>query len=419
MALQGEITLPGDKSISHRALMFTALGDGVSRLENLNPGADVKTTRDALINCGIQIQEKQGVTHVQGGGLRPFSQVESALNCGNSGTTARLMLGLLAAHPVHIHFTGDPSLSKRPMDRIIRPLQQMGANVSARGRKFLPLMLSGRDLWALDYRLPFASAQVKSAILLAGLHAKGQTTVKSPAFSRDHTEQMLKAMGAKVTIKGRDVSVRTLTKPLKAISMKVPGDFSAAAFFIAAALLVPGSDLIIRRVGMNPTRIAFLHAVQEMGGKVTIANQEESLGEAVADLQIRSSQLKGIQIYPEQVPNLIDELPLIALLATQAKGETVVNGAEELRVKESDRITSIVSNISAWGGKIFERHDGFSIEGPTRLKGGKVRTFDDHRIAMTMGIAGLISDIPAQLDNPACVDISHPGFFDELRALST
>ncbi len=418
MALQGEITLPGDKSISHRALMFSALGDGVSQLENLNPGADVQTTRDALINCGIQIEEKKGIVHVQGGGLRPFKQPDQALNCGNSGTTARLMLGLLAAHPIHVHFTGDRSLSKRPMDRIIRPLQQMGTNISARERKYLPLMLNGRDLWALDYRLPFASAQVKSAILLAGLHAKGETTVKSPVFSRDHTEQMLKAMGAKVKIKGRAVSISTLTKPLQAITMRVPGDFSAAAFFITAALLVPESDLIIRRVGINPTRTAFLQVVQEMGGNVTIANQEEHLGEAVADLQIRSSKLKGIQIYPEQIANLIDELPLIALLATQAKGETVVNGAEELRVKESDRIKAIVTNINAWGGKIFERHDGFSIEGPSRLKGGKVITFDDHRIAMTMGVAGLISDTPAQLDNPNCVDISHPGFFHELRALS-
>ncbi len=418
MALQGEIALPGDKSISHRALMFATLGDGVSRLENLNPGADVKTTRKALINCGIQIEEKHGVFHVQGGGLRPFSQPEYALNCGNSGTTARLMLGLLAAHPIHVQFTGDPSLSKRPMDRVFRPLQQMGANVSARERKFLPVMLSGRDLWALDYRLPYASAQVKSAILLAGLHAKGETTVKSPAFSRDHTEQMLRAMGAKVKIKGRDVTVKPLSKPLQAMDFSIPGDFSAAAFFITAALLVPDSDLVIRQVGINPTRIGFLHAVQEMGGAVTIANKKEVQGEAVADLRVRTSELQGITIYPEHIANLIDELPLIALLGSQATGETVVNGAEELRVKESDRITAIVNNMLLWGAKIFERPDGFSIEGPTRLKGGSVTTFNDHRIAMTMGIAGLISEQPAVLDNTACVDISHPGFFDELRALS-
>lgn len=419
MALKGEITLPGDKSISHRALMFTTLGDGVSRIENLNPGADVKTTRDALVNCGIQIEEKHGVVHVQGGGLRPFRQPGHALNCGNSGTTSRLMLGLLAAHPIHIQFTGDPSLSKRPMDRVFRPLQQMGANVSARERKYLPLMLSGRDLWALDYQLPYASAQVKSAILLAGLHAKGKTTVKSPAFSRDHTEQMLKAMGAKLTIKGRDVSISPLTKPLQAIDFTVPGDFSAAAFFIAAALLVPDSDLIIRKVGINPTRTAFLDAAREMGANITVANKEQHYGEDVADLRVRSSELKGITIQPEHIANLIDELPLIALLATQAEGETNVRGAEELRVKESDRINSIVTNMSAWGAKIFEKPDGFSIEGPTALKGGKVKTFDDHRIAMSMAVAGLISKDPVELDNPACVDISHPGFFAELRSLSS
>ena len=417
MALRGEIRLPGDKSISHRALMFTALSDGLSRLENLNPGADVATTQRALINCGIRIEEKHGVVHVQGGGLRPFKQPELGLDCGNSGTTARLMMGLLAAHPIHVQFSGDQSLSRRPMDRVFRPLQQMGANISANKRKYFPVMLSGRDLWALDYQLPYASAQVKSAILLAGLHARGQTTVKSPAFSRDHTEQMLKAMGARIKVKGREVTVHQLTKPLEPIDFVVPGDFSAAAFFIAAALLVPDSDLILRGVGINPTRTAFLAAVKEMGGKITIANKTKQSGEAVADLRIRASKLKGVHIYPEQIPNLIDELPLIALLATQAQGETVVVGAEELRVKESDRIAAIVSNLSAWGAKIFERPDGFNVEGPTPLKGGKVKTYDDHRIAMTLGVAGLISKLPATLDNPACVDISYPGFFDELRGL--
>ena len=417
MALLGEIRLPGDKSISHRALMFTALSDGLSRLENLNPGADVATTQRALINCGIHIEEKHGVIHVQGGGLRPFKQPDLGLDCGNSGTTARLMMGLLAAHPIHVQFTGDQSLSNRPMDRVFRPLQQMGSNISANKRKYLPLMLSGRDLWALDYQLPYASAQVKSAILLAGLHAKGQTTVKSPAFSRDHTEQMLKAMGARIKVKGREVTVHQLTRPLKPIDFVIPGDFSAAAFFIAAALLVPDSDVILRGVGINPTRTAFLKAVKDMGGKVTVANKAKLSGEAIADIRIRASQLKCIQIYPEQIPNLIDELPLIALLATQAEGETVVTGAEELRVKESDRIAAIVTNLSAWGAKIFEQPDGFHVEGPTPLKGGKVKTFHDHRIAMTLGIAGLISKLPATLDDPDCVDISYPGFFDELGGL--
>ena len=418
MAIRGELSLPGDKSISHRALMFAALGEGVSRFENLNPGADVNTTKNALINCGVKIDENHGTLSVLGGGLRPFRQPEHAIDCGNSGTTARLMLGLLAAHSIHVQFIGDRSLSKRPMDRVFRPLQQMGANISASRNKFLPLMLSGRELWALDYQLPFASAQVKSAILLAGLHAKGETTVTSPEFSRDHTEQMLRSMGAKIKIKGRNVTVSTLTKPLHAIDLRIPGDFSAAAFFIAAALLVPDSDLIIRGVGVNPTRIAFLNVVQEMGGDITLANQEEIHGEAVADLRIRSSKLKGIQIYPEQIANLIDELPLIAVLASQAEGETVVGGAEELRVKESDRIEAIVSNLMRWGAKIFERPDGFNVEGPTQLSGGEVETFDDHRIAMSLGIASLVSKEPAHFDNPDCVDISYPGFFDELLALT-
>jgi len=418
MALQGEITLPGDKSISHRALMFPALADGLSRIENLNPGNDVNTTRKALLNCGIHIEDKAGVIHVQGGGLRPFRQPERALNCGNSGTTARLMMGLLAAHPIHIQFIGDHSLSQRPMDRVFRPLQQMGANVSARNRKFLPLMLSGRDLWALDYKLPYASAQVKSAILLAGLHARGITSVKSPAYSRDHTEQLLKAMGARVSIDGKTVSVQQLTRPLKPVDIIVPGDFSAAAFFITGALLVPDSELIIRKVGINPTRTAFLDTVMEMGALINVVNRQDHHGEAVADLRIRYSELKGVTIQPEDIPNQIDELPLIAVLATQAEGETIVRGAAELRVKESDRINAIVSNMSAWGARIFERPDGFSIDGPTPLKGGEVKTYNDHRIAMSMTIAGLVSKAPAELDNPTCVDISHPGFFEELRALS-
>ncbi|NQV51254.1 MAG: 3-phosphoshikimate 1-carboxyvinyltransferase, partial [Candidatus Marinimicrobia bacterium] len=241
--------------------------------------------------------------------------------------------------------------------------------------------------------------------------------VSSPAFSRDHTEQMLKSMGAKIKIKGRKVTVSKLTKPLRAIDLSVPGDFSAAAFFIAAASLVPDSDLIIRGVGVNPSRIAFLNVVQEMGGDITLANQAEIHGEAVADLRIRSSKLRGIQVFPEQIANLIDELPLIAVLASQAEGETVVVGAEELRVKESDRIEAIVSNLARWGAKIFERSDGFNVEGPTPLLGGEVITFDDHRIAMSLGIASLVSKAPARFDNPACVDISYPGFFDELRSL--
>lgn len=417
MALLGEIRLPGDKSISHRALMFSALTDGLNRLENINPGADVSTTQSTLVNCGIQIEEKSGVVHIQGGGLRPFNQPEHRIDCGNSGTTARLMMGLLAAHPIHAQFIGDQSLSKRPMDRVFRPLQQMGANISATQQKFLPVMLSGRDLWALDYQLPYASAQVKSAILLAGLHARGITAVKSPAFSRDHTEQMLKAMGAKVKVKGREVTVQPLTKPLNPIDFIVPGDFSAAAFFIAAALLVPDSDLVLRGVGINPTRTAFLDIAKRMGGKITIANKSIHSGEPVADLRVRTSKLQGVEVFPEQVPNLIDELPLVALLATQAAGETKVTGAEELRVKESDRIKAMVVNLSNWGAKIFESPDGFHLEGPTKLKGGLVKTYDDHRIAMTMGIGGLISSLPADLDNPACIDISYPGFFDELLSL--
>jgi len=398
--------------------MLTALGDGLSRISNLNSGADVETTREVLETCGVQIESKHDHVHVQGGGLSPFKQPEHALNCGNSGTTVRLMMGLLAAHPIHVRFEGDQSLMARPMDRVFRPLQQMGANVSARDDRLLPVMLSGRDLWALDYTLPFASAQVKSAILLAGLHAKGETSVRSPAFSRDHTEKMLQAMGADLDVDGRHVCIKPLQKALKSTDIHIPGDFSAAAFFISAALLVPGSDLILRKVGINPSRTAFLTILDKMGAKITIANRGEENGEAVADIQIRSSELEGISVPIELIPNMIDELPLLALLATQAEGETVVRGAEELRVKESDRIRSIVSNMSAWGARIFEREDGFSIEGPTELKGGEVKTFGDHRIAMTMSVGGLIAGSPAALDDPKCMDISHPGFLDQLRDLS-
>jgi 3-phosphoshikimate 1-carboxyvinyltransferase len=419
MALRGHISLPGDKSISHRALMLSSLSGGTSRLTNLNTGADVNSTRSVLEACGIHIESNSSEVWITGKGLRPFSQPNIPLHCGNSGTTARLMLGLLAAHPLHLEFTGDTSLSKRPMARVIRPLQQAGANIHATQGKYLPIMLGGRDLWALRHELTVSSAQVKSALILAGLWAQGETVVRTPLVTRDHTERMLEALGARIKTIDNVVHVAFLEEPLNILDGRVPGDFSSAAFFLAAALLAPGSDISLKFVGVNPTRTAFLAVLQEMGASISIEPNANSLGEPVADLHIQHTELEGIDIDPDLIPNLIDEIPLLAVLATQAHGTTRIRGAGELRVKESDRIEAMVTNLKNWGVKLEEFEDGFHITGPQQLKGGKVQSFGDHRIAMAMTVAGLGADQIAEVDDPACIDISFPEFPQLLRKLQS
>ncbi len=418
MPLHGHLQIPGDKSISHRALMLGALTSGECSIRNLNPGRDVANTRNALATLGIAITDDQNQVLVMGGGIQPFVQPTLPLDCGNSGTTARLLLGMLAGHPLHVEFTGDDSLCRRPMARVIRPLQQAGANISARRGQFLPLMLSGRKLWGLQHDLAISSAQVKSALVLAGLWAEGETIVRTPRPTRDHTERMLEALGARVKTVAGTLHVAALEKPLHPFEITIPGDFSAAAFLITAALLVPGSEITLENVGLNPTRTAFLEVVRKMGAEIKTHHTTQAL-EPAGDLQIRASECKAVDLEPDLVPNLIDEIPLLAVLATQAKGSSRLLNAEELRVKESDRIAAMAANLQAWGIRLEEQEDGLIIEGPQKLSGGRVQTFGDHRIAMAMSVAGLIAGVPAELDDPACMDISFPGFRELLGTLQT
>ncbi len=417
MALNGTVVLPGDKSISHRALMLACLADGLSTLRNVNRGADVRQTAKLLKRCGIDVVREGDTVRIQGAGNEPFLQPQLPLDCGNSGTTARLGMGLLAGYPLQITFIGDDSLSQRPMNRVIIPLRQMGVRISTRDQGYLPIMLTGGDLWGIHYDLPVASAQVKSAILLAGLNAQSKTTLSSPLPSRDHTERMLKVLGVSLKTDHSLITLQPLKKPLQTQDFTIPGDISAGAFLIAAATLIPDSEILLTGVGLNPTRTGFLDVLKKMNGQLTITPTGETVGEPGGEVVIQSADLYGVTIGPELVPNVIDELPLIALLATQAEGETVVTGAAELRVKESDRIKAIVQNLRNWGAHIEDRPDGFGVHGPTRLKGGKVETFHDHRIAMMMSVAGLIADSPAWLDDEQCLDISFPGFLAVLKKL--
>ncbi|MCF7802088.1 MAG: 3-phosphoshikimate 1-carboxyvinyltransferase [Candidatus Marinimicrobia bacterium] len=417
MALYGTVILPGDKSISHRAIMLACLTEGPSVLHNVNRGADVKQTVAVLKRCGMDIQWQDDTVTVQGAGRRPFLQPHLPLDCGNSGTTVRLAMGLVAGYPLQVTFTGDDSLSQRPMSRIIVPLRQMGARISTRNQGYLPVMLTGGELWGIQYDLPIPSAQVKSAIILAALNAQTETSVTSPLPSRDHTERMLKHLGAPITMEGNTITVKPLKKSLKHADYTIPGDISGGAFLIAAALLVPDSEVLLQGVSLNPTRTAFLEVVKAMGAQVKVTKISEVAGEPVGDILSQSSQLHGITIPSDQIPNLQDELPLIALLATQAEGETAVSGAEELKVKESDRIEAIVTNLQRWGADIQAKPDGFVVRGFTPLTGGRVHTHHDHRIAMMMSVGGLVAREPERLDDKDCMAVSFPGFLTILDKL--
>ena len=411
--IKGEITFPGDKSISHRSLMFASLADGESRISNLSTGADVQSTRKCLEACGIEIRNDENDVIVTGG---KFSNPALPLDCGNSGTTTRLLLGLLAGQGINATFIGDDSLSSRPMNRILDPLSQMGLKSESNDGK-LPITIYKSELSGIEYESPVASAQVKSAVLLAGLGASGNTSVKEPILSRDHTEKMLLGLGANISTNELTTTISQLKAPLSAFELSVPGDPSTAAFFAAAAALVPNSEIILNRVLRNPTRIGFYGTLQKMGAGMDCLKTWEEAGETIGNLKVIQQSLKGIFITKDDVPGLIDELPIIAILATQAHGRTEVRGAVELRVKECDRIHAVCKNLKKMGADIEELEDGFIINGPTKLKGAKIETFHDHRIAMAFTIAGLVSDGDIILDHPICASISYPEFYDELERL--
>jgi 3-phosphoshikimate 1-carboxyvinyltransferase len=413
MAIKGTLKLPGDKSISHRALMFAALADGESRISDLSTGTDVHSTRKCLEACGIDIRD-DGDDAIVKGSL--FSNPAEPLDCGNSGTTIRLLLGLLAGQGINATFIGDESLSARPMNRILDPLSQMGLKCENNDGK-LPVTIYQSNLNSIEYDSPIASAQVKSAILLAGLGASGVTTVIEPVLSRDHTEKMLQGLGAEFSFNGLTATVSPLISPLESFKLSVPGDSSTGAFFAAAAAMIPGSSIIIDRILWNPTRIGFYSTLYQMGAGVDCMGQWDEAGERIGKLNVFYQSLKGVHITKEDIPGLIDELPIIAILATQAEGKTEVSGAGELRVKECDRIHAICSNLERMGADIEESQDGFIIHGPKQLNGAEIETFHDHRIAMAFTIAGLVANGDVMLDYPECASISFPEFYNELERL--
>ncbi len=413
MAIKGEIIFPGDKSISHRALMFAALANGESRISNLSTGVDVKSTRNCLEACGIEMDNEGNEVVVNGG---KFSDPTRPLDCGNSGTTTRLLLGLLAGQGINATFVGDESLSSRPMNRILDPLFQMGLKCESHDGK-LPITIQNSDLNGIQYESPVASAQVKSAILLAGLGASGNTSVKEPILSRDHTEKMINGLGVDISIKGLTATVSNLSTPFSSFQFSIPGDPSTAAFFAASAALVPNSEIVLNRVLANPTRIGFFTALEKMGTGMECLDQWDEAGERIRNIKIFHQALNSTPITIDNIPGLIDEIPVIAILATQVEGKMEIRGAEELRIKECDRIHAICKNLKTMGADIQELDDGFIINGPTPLYGAKIETFHDHRIAMAFAIAGLVAHGKMVLDHPECASISYPEFYDELERM--
>lgn len=417
-SLTGIVKVPGDKSISHRAVMLGALAEGDTRIENFLPGEDCVSTVNCFKAMGVEFTVEEGgtVVTVHGGGVRGLREPTSVLDAGNSGTTMRLLLGILAGQPFFSVITGDGSLVKRPMARVTGLLSQMGAGIWGRqGANYAPLAVKGGKLKGARINSPVASAQVKSAVLLAGLFAEGETTLVEPALSRDHTERMLGQFGAEVTRRGNEVSVKG--EPLlKGCNILVPGDISSAAFIIVAASIVPGSDVTITGVGVNPTRDGILEVLRKMGADITVFNDKIINGEPVADIRVRYAPLRGVEIGGDMIPRLIDEIPVLAVAAATAAGETVIRDAAELKVKETNRIRSVVEELGKLGADIRERPDGMTIRGG-RLQGAVCSSKGDHRMAMSAAVAGLAAQGQTEILEAECVNISFPGFFNLLNSL--
>lgn len=412
--LKGEITVPGDKSISHRAVMFGALAQGTTEVTNFLQGADCLSTIDCFRRLGITIENTPEKILVHGKGLHGLQKPDSILNVGNSGTTTRLISGILAGQTFETTLTGDESIQSRPMKRIMDPLLMMGADISSLyGNHCAPLRIAGAKLHGISYHSKVASAQVKSCILLAGLYAEGLTSVTEPTVSRNHTELMLRGFGADITLEGKTAQIQP-EPTLIGQKIEVPGDISSAAYFIAAGLIVPGSEILIKNVGINPTRDGILRVCREMGADLTLLNEREHSGEPVADILVRHSNLKAVTIGGEIIPTLIDELPIIAVMACFASGTTIIKDAAELKVKESDRIAVMTEQLSRMGAHITATEDGMIIEGGYPLHGATIDTALDHRIAMSFAIAALAAEGETQLKNADCVKISYPDFYESL-----
>jgi 3-phosphoshikimate 1-carboxyvinyltransferase len=416
-SIEGAVAVPGDKSVSHRAVMLGAIGEGETIVENFGRSADTEATVGAMRALGTPIGENGDRLVVSGNGLRGLREPDGPIDCMNAGTLMRLLAGILAGQRGRYELVGDESLSNRPMGRIAEPLQRMGARVEL-DPPARPLVVEGGDLHGIEYELPVASGQVKSAVLLAGLYASGTTTVVEPVPTRNHTELMLQAAGATVRRGPRSVSVAPASE-LRLGTIEVPGDFSSAAPFIVAATLLQGSELFVQGVGLNPTRTRFLDVLERMGARITVFNKRRSGGEPIADLEVRSAQLVATTVSPAEVPSMVDELPLFALAAACARGDSLVTGAAELRVKETDRIEAVVDGLRRLGAHVEALEDGMKIRGvPTRFRGGSMESRGDHRIAMLAAVAGLVSRDGVEIQGAEAVTVSFPGFFQLLDSLA-
>lgn len=419
--LRGTLTVSGDKSISHRAVMFGSLATGTTEIEGFLAGEDCLSTIRCFRSMGVQIEQNGSSVKVFGRGLRELTAPDGILDCGNSGTTTRLLSGVLAAQHFDSVLSGDASIQRRPMKRVITPLRAMGADISSvAGNDCAPLSVHGKQLYGIHFNSPIASAQVKSAVLLAGLYASGQTTVTEPALSRDHTERMLRSFGAKVltgSFEDRPSVTVTETQNLYGTDISVPGDISSAAFFLVGASIVPGSEVVLRNVGINPTRDGVISALRAMGAGIEVLEVRNEDSEPAADLLVRYAPLHGTEIGGALIPRLIDELPVLAAAAAVAEGRTVIRDAAELKVKESNRIRTMAEGLSRLGATVRETEDGLIIDGGASLRGGAVESYSDHRIAMSFAILSLVTDGEVKISDPDCVKISAPSFYEDLRSL--
>jgi 3-phosphoshikimate 1-carboxyvinyltransferase len=417
-SIKGEITVPGDKSISHRSIMLGAIAHGTTTVRGFLRGGDNMATMGAFRSMGVDIDDDGETVVIHGKGLHGLTEPGDVIDCGNSGTTIRLITGLLAGQSFFSVVTGDQYLRKRPMKRVVEPLTRMGARILGRNQGSLaPLAISGGALNAIGYESPVSSAQVKSAIMLAGLYADGETSVREPSLSRDHSERMFRLFGASLDIFNNGVTVKGGVE-LKGQDIAVPGDISSATFFMVAALITPGSELLIRNVGVNPTRTGAIDILRAMGGNIELLDQREVSGEPVADILVRSSQLKGCTIAGSVVPRAIDEFPAICVAAACAEGTTTIREARELRVKETDRITAMATNLRCLGVVVDECDDGMTITGSECLCGGTVESFGDHRIAMSLSVAALVSRDGVTISDTECVATSFPSFFPLLEKVA-
>lgn len=409
----GQIKVPGDKSISHRAVMLGSLANGVTEISGFLKGADCLSTIDCFRKMGIDIDINGENVTVHGNGLRGLKKPDEMLYTGNSGTTTRLLCGILAGQNFDTSITGDASIQKRPMGRVVKPLSMMGAKIE---NEYCPLYITGTKLHGIDYKMPVASAQVKTAIILAGLYADGETVIHEIEKSRDHTELMLSAMGADLTVDNLDITVKP-TNALTAVNVDVPGDISSAAFFLVLGAIMPNSRITVTNVGINPTRTGIIDVLKDMGADITLENVHTSAGETVANITVRSSSLKGTTVGGDIIPRLIDELPIIAVAAVFADGQTVIKDAQELKVKETNRIRAVVDEFNKCGIDITETDDGMIINGGKSIHGADFKTYGDHRMAMSLTVLAQLADSESTLDDSDCACVSYPTFFDDFYKL--